>query len=235
MTTTARDTGADSTRALPAMVWLVVTAAAVAELIGAVSLTRIAGQHLGFPHYLEWTLTASVAVGAVAGAIMWSIGPEKSQTRSTGVRLNVACSLLCAVGVGLDHAANATARVAWQIIAFAIGAFLPLLSTWLVHALAKLGGTGTSAAENTGEPTPAAPPTTVSELVQQVAKPPIADDPATPEPPRQPLHVAPEPPTTSVKPWGPRAQRLIAEGKHPSTAYRTAKKEWRAANDGRPA
>lgn len=129
-------------KARRAIVALSVASAAVAETVGAVSLTRIARVHLGFPPGLAWTLTASVAVGAVAGAIMWSAWGHGSQQRRTGVRLNVSCSTLCAGGVGLDHAVNATEHLAWQAIAFLVGAFLPLLSTWLVHALAKVGATG---------------------------------------------------------------------------------------------
>jgi hypothetical protein len=111
---------------------------AAAASVGAVSLTRIAGDYLGFPAHLEWTLTAAVDIGAAAGAVMWSTSPHRSPNRATGVRLNIACSVISAVGVGLDHATHAEPIRGWQIAAFLIGAFLPLLSTWLVHALARL-------------------------------------------------------------------------------------------------
>src|SRR5690349_5954719 len=109
-----------------------------AALVGAVSLTRIAAEHLGFPPLLTWTLTAAVDIGAVAGAVMWSTSSPKTSIRRTGVRLNVSCSLISAFGVGLDHAVHASSSQAWKVTAFVIGAFLPLLSTWLVHALAKV-------------------------------------------------------------------------------------------------
>jgi hypothetical protein len=112
--------------------------AAAAGLVAAVSLTRIAGEKLGFPDGLHWTLTAAVDIGAIGGAILWSISAVGSPNRRTGRWLNIACSAVSAAGVGMDHYANAAPEPPWGTVAFAIGAFLPLLSTWLVHGLAKL-------------------------------------------------------------------------------------------------
>jgi hypothetical protein len=113
-----------------------------AGLVGMVSLTRIAGDLLGFPNeplVLAWTLTAAVDIGAIAGAVMWSTSEAGTRIRRTGVQVNLACSSISAIGVGLDHSVHAsTSSVVWPYIAFVIGAFMPLLSTWLVHGLAKM-------------------------------------------------------------------------------------------------
>lgn len=230
-------------QARAAIIGLSVASAVVAEIIGALSLMRIANEHLGFPDYLEWTLTASVAVGAVAGAIMWSTGAEGSPIRRTGVRLNVSCSLICAVGVGLDHAVNATPERGWQIVAFLIGAFLPLLSTWLVHAIAKMRGT---AAEERGRQT-----TTVSSghedtyegapaAAEDAEVPPAgigtSDPGAVSVPDLAPtaLHLASRP-RSNGKPWTSRAQEFIRGGMKDSSAYTKARREWMKANPGRSA
>jgi hypothetical protein len=117
---------------------LLVLSAVPAEWLGAISLTRIANDHLGFPDYLEWTFPVAVSVGAIAGAIMWTTSRDDPDLRNTGVRLNLTCSLLLAVGVGLDHGVNATEDVLLEAVAFLVGAFFPLLSTWLVHLLANV-------------------------------------------------------------------------------------------------
>lgn len=113
-----------------------------AGLVGMVSLTRIAGDLLGFPSepfVLAWTLTAAVDIGAIAGAVMWSVSEPGTRIRRTGVQVNLACSSISAIGVGLDHSVHASqTNVVWPYIAFGIGAFMPLLSTWLVHGLAKM-------------------------------------------------------------------------------------------------
>jgi hypothetical protein len=238
-------------KARRAVVALSVASAAVAETVGAVSLTRIAGDHLGFPAGLAWTFTASVAVGAVAGAIMWSVGAAKSGVRSTGVQLNVACSVLCAAGVGLDHAVNATSHRAWQVAAFLVGAFLPLLSTWLVHALAKIGVPETQPlvkpdekAESVVvdepefvEPAPITPRVvqrsldtvpevdaeTVAEIDEIEAG--IREDSPTPTPSRLTAVSSTSPP------WGRRARELKRKGVKHATAYRQAKREWHEENE----
>jgi len=113
---------------------LAALSAAVAAIISAVSLTRIAGGLIGFPEYLEWTFTGAVDIGAAAGAVLWVT--STGDNRHRGQWLNIACSTVSAVGVGLDHASHAEAG--WEPVAFAIGAFLPALSTWLIHVLAHL-------------------------------------------------------------------------------------------------
>jgi len=113
---------------------LATLSAVVAAIISAVSLTRIAGGLIGFPEYLEWTFTGAVDIGAAAGAVLWVT--STGDNRHRGQWLNIACSTVSAVGVGLDHASHAEAG--WEPVAFAIGAFLPALSTWLIHVLAHL-------------------------------------------------------------------------------------------------
>jgi hypothetical protein len=113
-----------------------VASAAVAAVISAVSLTRIAGDSLGFPDYLEWTLTGAVDIGAATGAVLWVTARDRDRLR--GKWLNIACSSVSAIGVGLDHASNAAPGWAWAWVAFGMGAFLPALSTWLIHVLAHL-------------------------------------------------------------------------------------------------
>lgn len=120
---------------------LSVLGGSAAGLVGAVSLTRIATDQLGFPGGLEWTLTAAVDIGATAGAVMWSSAPgHQKRIRGAGMRLNIACSSISALGVGLDHSVHADHGGPgwWPYVAFFIGAYLPLLSTWLIHSLAKL-------------------------------------------------------------------------------------------------
>lgn len=124
--------------------------ALIAGLVGAVSLTRIAGDYLGFPSDLEWTLTGAVDVAAVAGGIMWT--GFRGRVRRVGIPMNVVCTLVSGIGVGLDHATNAGRILAdgrsgnvtvdvgwWPVAAFLVGMFVPLLFTWLVHALAIIG------------------------------------------------------------------------------------------------
>ncbi len=109
-------------------------AALVSGALGALSLTRIAGSNLGFPPGFAWSLTGSVDIGAAAGAILWVA--SSGVNRSRGRALNIACSTISAIGVGLDHATNALGW--WVVPAGLVGAFLPALSTWLVHVLAHL-------------------------------------------------------------------------------------------------
>jgi hypothetical protein len=118
------------------VVVLAVASAAVAATISAVSLTRIAGDSLGFPDFLEWTLTGAVDIGAATGAVLWVTARDRDRLR--GKWLNIACSSVSALGVGLDHASNAAPGWAWAWVAFGMGAFLPALSTWLIHVLAHL-------------------------------------------------------------------------------------------------
>ena len=140
-------------RRLSAREWVVTIlaacSAAVGGLVGAVSLTRIASDYLGFPTHvlvggsvwdLAWTLTGAVDVGATAGAVLWVTSLFGSRNRARGRWLNICCSTVSALGVGLDHATNASpvAGLTWPVIAFGIGAFLPALSTWLIHVLAHL-------------------------------------------------------------------------------------------------
>lgn len=168
-------------------------AGTAAAAVGAVSLTRIAGQYLGFPHGLEWTLTAATDIGAIAGAVLWSTAAPDSSFRRTGVRMNVACSSVSAIAVGLDHAANADGEMGWRIAAFLIGAFLPLLSTWLVHGLARLTHGETKGRTRTDRPVKATAKPVVATKV--VAPPPV---PAPSVPPA--LSTAPPP----AAPRGPR-------------------------------
>lgn len=111
--------------------------AAIAGLVGAVSLTRVAGTHLGFPPGLEWTLTGAVDVAGVAGGVMWTA--FKGRVRRIGQPMNIVCTAVSGLGVGLDHAANARPTGPWPWIAFAVGLFIPLLFTWITHALAVIG------------------------------------------------------------------------------------------------
>jgi len=123
-------------RRVVVVVVLAVASAAVAATISAVSLTRIAGDSLGFPDFLEWTLTGAVDIGAATGAVLWVTARDRDRLR--GRWLNISCSSVAAIGVGLDHASNAAPGWAWAWVAFAMGAFLPALSTCLIHVLAHL-------------------------------------------------------------------------------------------------
>lgn len=125
--------------------------AGIAGLVGAVSLTRIAGDFLGFPPGLEWTLTGAVDVAGIAGGIMWTA--FRGRVRSIGIPMSIVCTTVSGIGVGLDHATHA-ARVVrdtgpalpgaspfavWWWVAFAAGLFIPALFAWLLHALAVIG------------------------------------------------------------------------------------------------
>jgi hypothetical protein len=134
-------------------------AATFAMLVGAVSLTRIAGDYLGFPPGLEWTFTGAVDVAGIAGGIMWTAfaGP----VRKIGRPMNIVCTIVSGVGVGLDHATHSgralrdpSGNVAlpgtadsWPWIAFATGLFVPALATWILHALSIIADTSASAGD----------------------------------------------------------------------------------------
>jgi hypothetical protein len=134
-------------------------AAGFAGLVGVVSLTRIAGDYLGFPPGLEWTFTGAVDVASVAGGIMWTAfdGP----VRRIGRPMNIVCTVVSGVGVGLDHATHAgrelrDAGVAfefdqWPWIAFAAGLFVPALATWILHALSIIFDTSRAGAGQVGD------------------------------------------------------------------------------------
>lgn len=212
--------------------------AAAAGLVAAVSLTRIAGDKLGFPDHLEWTLTAAVDIGAIGGAILWSISPVKSPNRRTGMWLNIACSTMSATGVGLDHAANAHPDAPWGTVAFIVGAFLPLLSTWLIHGLAKLA----DGQRPVAPPVPQAQPVTITATAEAAGATPSAVErpaPAAPvrlvkaKPPRPalvpPLPAAegdgPDPYDWAVTNWPTDHQAVqAATGCSRSTAFRALRK-----------
>lgn len=125
-------------------------AATLAFVVGAVSLTRIAGDYLGFPPYLEWTFTGAVDVAGIAGGVMWTAftGP----VRAIGKPMNIVCTVVSGVGVGLDHATHAGRALrdgatsialpgteyVWPIAAFIAGVFMPALATWILHALSVI-------------------------------------------------------------------------------------------------
>ncbi len=126
-------------------------AALLAFLVGAVSLTRIAGDYLGFPVGLEWTLTGAVDVAGVAGGVMWT--GFTGAVRKIGRPMSIVCTAVSGVGVGLDHSTHAGRAlrepgadlallpggdVSWPWVAFAAGVFLPALVTWILHALAVI-------------------------------------------------------------------------------------------------
>lgn len=131
-------------------------AAGFAGLVGVVSLTRIAGDYLGFPPGLEWTFTGAVDVASVAGGIMWTAfdGP----VRRIGRPMNIVCTVVSGVGVGLDHATHAGRELRdvgvaldfdqWPWIAFAAGLFVPALATWILHALSIIFDISNSQAGN---------------------------------------------------------------------------------------
>jgi hypothetical protein len=122
-------------------------AAALAGLVGAISLTRIAGDYLGFPPGFEWTFTGAVDVAGIAGGIMWTA--FTGAVRKIGRPMNIVCTIVSGIGVGLDHATHAGKALrevsgnpalpgsveVWPWIAFGAGLFVPLLVTWILHAL----------------------------------------------------------------------------------------------------
>lgn len=146
-------------------------AATFAGLVGAVSLTRIAGDYLGFPPGLEWTFTGAVDVASIAGGIMWTAfdGP----VRRIGRPMNIVCTVVSGVGVGLDHATHSGRALhdavedPWPWIAFAAGLFVPALATWILHALSIIFDTASrqvdrevgaaSSATSHREPAPTGP------------------------------------------------------------------------------
>jgi hypothetical protein len=202
--------------------------AAAAGLVAAVSLTRIAREKLGFPGGLEWTLTAAVDIGAIGGAILWSISRPRSSNRRTGMRLNIACSTVSAIGVGLDHYSNAHPDVPWGTVAFLVGAFMPLLSTWLVHGLAKLShGDVVAAPDLVAAPVQSAP---VAATAEVVASPVPQAAPAPPAPrkavtARQSQRPAPRPPAVVLtKPEQPGLKSV------PRAAADIDPREWAIAN-----
>lgn len=117
---------------------LVAASAVVSFIVSAVSLTRIAEEMLGFPEGLPWSLTGAVDIGAAAGAVLWVTSPARHPNRARGMWINVCCSSVSGIGVGLDHLGHASPTLGYQIAGFIVGAFLPALSTWLVHILAHL-------------------------------------------------------------------------------------------------
>lgn len=145
-----------------------------ASLVGAVSLTRVAQLQLGFPDPLPWTFTAAADIGAVAGAIIWTVSAPRTPARRTGVRLNLFCLSMSSLCVGADHASHADKTwIGWAALAFLVGAFMPLLGSWMVHGLAKMRWPET-AVEQTVEQQAPAPMVTVAEAVEQIEqKPPV--------------------------------------------------------------
>jgi hypothetical protein len=117
-------------------------AALLAALVGAVSLTRIAGAYLGFPPGLEWTLTGAVDIAGIAGGIMWTA--FDGQVRKIGRPMNIVCTLVSGVGVGLDHAthANVSEGPVWPWVAFGAGLFIPALAAWILHSLSVIADVG---------------------------------------------------------------------------------------------
>lgn len=125
-------------------------AAFLAFLVGAVSLTRFAGDYLGFPPGLEWTFTGAVDIAGIAGGVMWTA--FTGSVRKIGRPMNIVCTLVSGVSVGLDHATHAgralrdpDANIAlpgtepwWPFVAFVAGVFIPALATWILHALAVI-------------------------------------------------------------------------------------------------
>lgn len=111
-------------------------AASLAFLVGAVSLTRIAGDYLGFPRELKWTLTGAVDVAGIAGGIMWTA--FAGDVRRIGRPMNIVCTVISGVGVGLDHATHAFPDPVWQWVAFGTGLFIPALAAWILHSLAVI-------------------------------------------------------------------------------------------------
>lgn len=122
-------------------------AATLAATVGAVSLTRIAGGYLGFPPGLEWTLTGAVDIAGIAGGIMWTA--FDGRVRNIGRPMNIVCTLVSGLGVGLDHATHARGGEVWQWVAFGAGLFIPALAAWILHSLAVI-------ADVVGEPKVAA-------------------------------------------------------------------------------
>lgn len=111
-------------------------AAILAMLVGAVSLTRIAGDYLGFPPGLGWTLTGAVDIAGAAGGIMWTA--FSGRVRNIGRPMNIVCTLVSGVVVGLDHATHAQGGEVWQWVAFSAGLFIPALAAWILHSLAVI-------------------------------------------------------------------------------------------------
>jgi hypothetical protein len=109
-------------------------AALVAFSVGAVSLTRIAGGFLGFPPGLEWTLTGAVDVAGIAGGVMWTA--FTGSVRTNGRLMNISCSVVSGIGVGLDHATHSAPG--WEIPAGIIGFLFPLLFSWILHAFSMM-------------------------------------------------------------------------------------------------
>lgn len=111
-------------------------AATLASVVGAVSLTRIAGDYLGFPSDLKWTLTGAVDVAGIAGGIMWTA--FSGDVRRIGRPMNIVCTVISGVGVGLDHATHAFPGPVWPWVAFGTGLFIPALAAWILHSLAVI-------------------------------------------------------------------------------------------------
>jgi hypothetical protein len=111
-------------------------AALLAGTVGAVSLTRIAGDYLGFPPGLEWTLTGAVDIAGIAGGIMWTA--FDGRVRKIGRPMNIVCTLVSGLGVGLDHATHAVGGDVWPWVAFGAGLFIPALVAWILHSLAVI-------------------------------------------------------------------------------------------------
>lgn len=174
--------------------------AGIAGLVGAVSLTRIAESHLGFPDGLYWTLTGAVDVAGIAGGVMWTA--FRGRVRAIGRPMNLVCTGVSGVGVGLDHAAHARPEGPWPLVAFAVGVFIPLLFTWLIHALAVIGDQGRRdekapgvLARVRGLLRPRPTPVVVEQPAQLVStdKTAPAPEPEPPATPAGPLTVAPDP------------------------------------------
>lgn len=167
----------------------VVASIGAAAIVSAVSLTRIAGDHLGFPDGLEWTFTAAADIGSIAGAIGWVRSEAGSRARHSSVTTNIACSAVSALFVGLDHAANASPG--WTVVAFIVGAFLPLLSTGLVHDLVQnTASPAKPPARRPAAPRPAAKPKTVAQAIKEMAD--TANEAPEPPKPSKP-HAVPSP------------------------------------------
>jgi hypothetical protein len=154
-------------------------------LVGAISLTRIAGDYLGFPPGFEWTFTGAVDVAGIAGGIMWTAfsGP----VRNIGRPMNIVCTAVSGVFVGLDHATHAGRALrenngnaalagtdaAWPFVAFTAGLFVPALATWILHALSTIADSAARSEDAAGgRPAASAPD-------RQAARPPAGDRLAT--------------------------------------------------------
>lgn len=164
---------------------LAVLAGVSGELLAAVSMTRIAGPAiveagqtagaLGFPYALRWTLFAVVSVAGWVGAVLWT--SDNPGNRPLGRLLNLPAALIAGVFVGLDHAQHAPvpepwqAVGPWQALAFIAGPLITLVSSAMLHVIAKLRDRADARTGGPRVPASSARPPRTPEQVPRPAEP----------------------------------------------------------------